>query len=181
MEWNLQAKKLFGKLSGKISLPKGRIIFHQGEKDRFLYFVEKGVLKAYYTTGDGKEYIKSFLAEGDIIGNLSALVENSENTFSVQCLEDTTLYKIDFSGLLKKSQVDIESAAILNSGLINLAIKKEKREYEFLCLSASERYLGLVGSMPGIVSRISQNDIARYLGITPVALSRIRAKLGKNK
>ena len=179
MEWKITAAKLSGELPEKTLQPKGQIVFRQGEKDRFLYFIEKGIVKAYYTTPDGKEFIKSFLTEGDVIGNMSSLVDNTENTFSVECLEDTTLYKIDFSEFMKKAREEIETAAILNSGLINLAIKKEKREYEFLCLSAADRYLSLIDSMPGIISRVTQNDIARYLGITPVALSRIRSNLGR--
>ena len=53
-------------------------------------------------------------------------------------------------------------------------MKKERREYEFLCLSAEERYRLLIKRSPDLVRQVTQNEIARYLGITPVALSRIR-------
>ena len=179
MEYKVTPDSFPVELSQKIQLNKGQNVFCQGEIDRFLYFIEQGIAKAYYTTTDGKEYIKSFLAEGDVIGSLASLVENRENSFSVTCLEDMVVYKIDFPSFMQKAGKDLDTAVMLNSGLIKLAMKKEKREYEFLCQSASERYLGLINSMPEIISRVTQNDIARYLGITPVALSRIRTKLRK--
>ena len=48
---------------------------------------------------------------------------------------------------------------------------------EFLSLSAEARYRLLLDRSPELVTRLKQRDIARYLGITPVALRRIRAGL----
>jgi hypothetical protein len=53
-------------------------------------------------------------------------------------------------------------------------MKKERREYELLCLPAEARYRALLERQPNIYESITQNDIARYPGITPVALSRIK-------
>lgn len=53
------------------------------------------------------------------------------------------------------------------------AMKKEQREYELLCLSAQQRYQALLARKPDIYDFVTQGDIAKYLGITPVALSRI--------
>jgi len=63
--------------------------------------------------------------------------------------------------------------------LFNFSMKKERREYEFLCLSAEERYQLIREQTPDLLDRVTQNDIARYLGITPVALSRIRARTSR--
>ena len=61
--------------------------------------------------------------------------------------------------------------------LLNFAMKKERREFELLCLSAEERYKLLLERSPDIAKNVTQNDISRYLGITPVALSRIRKRM----
>ena len=60
--------------------------------------------------------------------------------------------------------------------LLVFAMKKERREKEFLTESAETRYRMLVDQSPGLLDKVRQKDIARYLGITPVALSRIRAR-----
>ncbi len=63
----------FLKEHGKVqNFAKGEHLFRQGEKNTYLYFIKTGLLKAYYLTSGGKEYVKSILTEGNIIGNLVA-------------------------------------------------------------------------------------------------------------
>ena len=60
-----------------------------------------------------------------------------------------------------------------------MGLKKELREHDLLCLSAEERYRNFLNDSPALVERITQMDMARYLGITPIALSRIKGRLSK--
>jgi CRP-like cAMP-binding protein len=53
-------------------------------------------------------------------------------------------------------------------------IEKEKREREFLSDDAETRYLNFIQKYSGIEKRINQYQIASYLGISHVTLSRIR-------
>ena len=50
----------------------GEHVFMQGDTDTFLYYIQSGLLKAYYTSEDGKESVKSFLLPNNIIGSLTA-------------------------------------------------------------------------------------------------------------
>ena len=56
-------------------------------------------------------------------------------------------------------------------------IHKTNRENEFLTLSAVERYKNLVDKRPELVRQIPVQLIAKYLGIEPESLSRIRKSL----
>ncbi len=71
---------------------------------------------------------------------------------------------------------DLDTANSIISLLTAFAMKKEQREYELLCLDAQQRYQKLLTRFENIGEYVTQNDIARYLGITPVALSRIKHK-----
>ncbi len=55
-------------------------------------------------------------------------------------------------------------------------IQKLKRENDFLTKSAKEVYLNLISDRPEVIENIPVNKIAKYLGIDPESLSRIRAK-----
>jgi len=153
---------------------KGDVLFSQGETCKELYFIEKGLTKVFYLTPDGREFIKSFITENAFITSLRSLILCEASSFTVMCLEPSSVIVLDFQGLMSLTTTDLEMANSLNEALFQLALKKENREYEFLCLSAQERYQLLADSSPRLVSRVNQADIARYLGITPVALSRIR-------
>lgn len=155
---------------------KGDDIFRQGDESDSLYYIHSGLLKAYYITAAGKMYVKSFLKEGDVIGNLAALMSEGHCTFTLTCLERSSLMCVRFRDLLALAKVDLAVANEFIGLLADLAVKKERREYEFLCLSAEERLAILKRATPELLERVTQKDIAHYLGITPVALSRIRSR-----
>lgn len=170
---NEQLKKL-----GNIRpFPKGTFLFRQGAKGGNLFFIQSGLVKAYYETLDGKEFIKSFLTEGEFIASMQAIVADNPNSFTVLSLEDSVVIEIPKEVVLSQFINNHDMTDILNAMLLKLAMKKEQREYELLCMSPEERYLLLCKRDAKLLERLSQNDIARYLGITPVALSRIRKRI----
>jgi CRP-like cAMP-binding protein len=155
---------------------KGSFLFRQGERAGNLFIIQQGLVKAYYETRDGREFIKSFVREDEFIGSMQAIVANNPNPFTVISIEDCRALEISKTALLDLVAREPKATEALNSLLLKLAMKKERREYELLCLSAEERYLLFCNRESALLTRLSQNDIARYLGITPVALSRIRKR-----
>ncbi len=155
--------------------PKKSYVFSQGDENKYIYLITKGVLKACYNAEDGKEYIKSFLFSGDNIASTQAL-NGGFCSFSLICLKDTNLIKLPYQEVQQAAAKNLEAANSIIEVLMSFAIKKEQREFELLCLSADQRYQNLLTKSPDISQHITQNDIARYLGITPVALSRIKHK-----
>ena len=162
-----------------VSLDKeaGEHLFRQGDRDKSLYIVRSGLLKAYYLSADGKENIKSFISAGDNIGSLMASYAGQGSTFSLVCLKPCELTVLQFSDLYAASRVDAELSAAIVDFLLGFASKKEKREYELLCLSAEDRYLRLITDAPDLLNLVTQNEVARYLGVTPVGLSRIKKRV----
>ena len=160
-----------------IEKEKGEHVFMQGDSDKSLYFVQSGLLKAYYSSEDGKESIKSFLLPNDIIGSLTSVYSKENCSFSLFCLEPSILKKIPFESVYEHGKKDLELANNLIEFLLRLAMKKEQREYEFLCLTAEERYSVLAKTTPALLEKVTQNELARYLGITPVGLSRIKKRV----
>lgn len=156
----------------------GGHIFHQGDRDRFIYTVQSGLLKAYYTSEDGKENIKSFIMPGSQIGSLAANHAGEQSTFSLMAITQSKLIAVNFSDLYEASQIDPELASEIVNFLLDFGIRKELREFELLCLSAEDRYTRLLEQNPQLFDLVTQNEIARYLGVTPVGLSRIKKRVG---
>lgn len=159
------------------TLDQGEYLIRQGDNAPNLYMIRTGLAKMFYITSDGKEFVKSFLPEGSFAGSLIAQLENRGSTFSIVCLEPVVAEIMPFKAIQRLFGSD---PAALNFGFKffqALALKKEKREYGFLCLSPKEQYRSFIDENTDLVNRIMQADIARYLGITPVALSRIRRRI----
>ncbi|OIQ26500.1 Crp/Fnr family transcriptional regulator [uncultured Vibrio sp.] len=161
----------------QITKDAGEHVFRQGENDDSLYLVKQGVVKAYYLTSDGQERVKSFLTDNDVIGSMTAAYRKQKTTFGLICLEPTVLVKFNFERLYQQSQSNHQLAREVIDILLAFAMKKEAREKELLCLSAEQRYQNLLEKSPDLMSKVTQNDIARYLGVTPVGLSRIKHRL----
>jgi len=171
---------VFMEIKGKaFNKKKGEHVFVQGTPDTSIYFIKSGLLKAYYTDEEGKEFVKSFIMDNDVIGSLSSAYKGKHCSFSLVCLENSDLIKIPFSEIYEQSKKDQSIANSMIELLLNFSMKKEKREYEFLCLSAEERYRQLEKESPLIIEKVTQNDLARYLGVTPVGLSRIKKRVTK--
>lgn len=155
---------------------KGELVFAQGATDSNLYYIEKGLFKAVYLTSDGHETIKSFLQQGDVFGSIRSCMSGEPSSFSLVCIEDAHLVQVDFKVFIELTKTNTSAQQQALSFLLNLVQKKEQREYEFLCLNAEERLDAFRLRSPELFNRVKQQDLARYLGITPVALSRIRRK-----
>jgi CRP-like cAMP-binding protein len=61
----------------------------------------------------------------------------------------------------------------------NSYVREQLRSIQNISLSAEERYLNFTQKYPDFMQRVSQKQIASYLGMTPEFLSVIRSKLRK--
>ena len=168
-----QLKKLNDRMRER-TFAKGETIFLQGETVKELYILRRGLIKLVYFTAEGKELIKSFISEGDQFGSLVSQLSDDGSTFSAVCIEETRVIVIPytvFESIVNQNQTAQKFALTFFQ---QLALKKEIREYELLCLSAEVRYRKFLKKYPELMDRITQQEIARYLGITPIALSRIK-------
>ena len=116
-----------------------------------------------------------------MLSAFSAILENTPSWYYIQALADADLLYISqdqyVNGLLGHACWQMINAKYAQM----LFIEKEKRESEFLSDDAETRYRKFRERFPGMEERIRQYHIASYLGITPVALSRIRKKMRENK
>ena len=108
-------------------------------------------------------------------------IENKEIWYSIEALEDSVILEIRFEDYLDLVRNSNSWNELIKNYMTRLYIEKEERERSFLLDDATTRYLDFVRKNPDFEERIPQFNIASYLGITPVSLSRIRSKLKKNK
>ncbi|WP_417837000.1 Crp/Fnr family transcriptional regulator [Thalassospira tepidiphila] len=158
---------------------KGSQIIKQGEVCGDVIFLRKGLAQMSYVTFEGKEWIKSFFAENAIMGARRCQILGEPSHFAITCLEDCQITAVPYDGLRKLAARSPGLMAIFFDFNEQVSMRKEKREYEFLCLSAQDRYQGFLEDYAHIVPRLTQAQIASFIGITPIALSRIRKRINQ--
>jgi CRP-like cAMP-binding protein len=154
----------------------GDILFSAGDRLEDLYFVVSGLVRYYYLTPDGREFNKSFVSNGGVVTCLSSFLEARPTPFFTEALEPTVLVALPMEKMreLKSSEIVLER--LINGFIAKLALQKEKREASFLLEDAAGRYEAFLKDFADLAPRLPQYHIASYLGITAVALSRIRAR-----
>ncbi len=155
-------------------LQRGEFFLDAGDQSTELAFVNAGLLRFFYQTLDGKEFNKSFLPENQFAAAYSAFLTGKPARFSIQALEDSHLLVCDLSPVVKLFDHHPCWEKLGRIFAEQLYIKKETREAEFLLDDAETRYRNFQKTYPGLEDRLAQYHVASYLGITPVALSRIR-------
>jgi CRP-like cAMP-binding protein len=136
-----------------------------------------GLFRYYYIDDKGNEYTKHFCPENNFIISYRAMLLGCGSGFYVEALEDSSILIADYSLWQKLLDEHICWQIFTKKLLEKVYIVKEKREKELLLDSAKARYITFLNENPGLEKRIKQYQIASYLGITPVALSRIRANI----
>lgn len=163
--------------SSNQAFAKGQCVFSQGNICRDIFILKSGLVKLFYLTHDGKEWIKSFIADSGFFGSRLSQIAGSAAPFTAQCLEDTHIIRIPYAIFESVCFEQPEYTVAVFRFSQWLGLRKEQREHELLCLTAEQRYQGFIHDKSELAERITQIDLARYLGITPIALSRIKKRL----
>lgn len=157
------------------TLQKGEHLFCMGDKVDDFYFLIDGLARYYYLTSDGKEFNKSFAQKkGHLIGSISSSTKDGTSPYFVEALSKMEVLYISYKDFIELGTKYSSWNNLTLRIYENLIIKKERREADFLLLSAQERYEKFLDEYSIIVGVVQNYHIASYLGITEVALSRIR-------
>lgn len=159
-----------------VELKKGHLLFREGKTCRDLYFLEKGIARAYCSTGDSNLTFW-FGMEGDFLMSFNGYVNNSIGYETMELLEDALLYKVPVAELEHLYQTDLQFANWGRKLTEKELIQTEERFISRQFKTATERYKALMEEAPELLRRVQLGYIASYLGITQVTLSRIRAEL----
>lgn len=155
---------------------KGAIISPYGAVEDKVYFLNKGILEMT---------IKSYMTEKTIDFFFSGQMVTSLTSFLTQCASDVQIAALTDceAECINKQELDHAYQSSLDANRLGRMlteqayIKKAQREKDFLSKTAEERYAEMFTTHAQYLSQIPVNKIAKYLGIHPESLSRIRKKI----
>ncbi|RCV86822.1 Crp/Fnr family transcriptional regulator [Billgrantia montanilacus] len=175
-DWHLVESALRRK-----TLMPGECLFLVGIVHPVVYFVEAGVIKMVYETYDGDAWVKAFAEEGGFFASLAALAPEGSTSFSALAACPASVEVVPYKILQQLGDRHPLWQRTLRQAFEIYGFRKEARERDLLTLSAEERYMRFINDNPSIVERVTEKDIAGYVRITPVALSRIKARIKRRQ
>lgn len=153
---------------------KGSAVLRAGEQATQAAFLLSGALREYYLLPDGSERTRSFALAGELVGSLSDLLQGQPARTWIVAEADSLLLAVEWQAVRALSEHYPGWMRLSRQIAEALYLKKVEREYELLALDASTRYQRTLQRWPTLEQWFSLKDIASYVGITPVHLSRLR-------
>jgi CRP-like cAMP-binding protein len=158
-------------------LAKGKALLREGERWQQLWWLERGALRLYYLDREGRGTNKNFYLDGATIWPITPALRSQPVHFWVETLELSRIWALEWDRWSAAIAGFAPWQALEHRVLSALLQEKMAREHAFLQLTATERYLALQNEHPDWVARIPLRHLASWLGVTDVALSRIRRRL----
>jgi len=169
--------KILQSLASKRKLEVGEVLINQGGKSKKIAFLVSGLMRAYSTIESGRQITKNLFIPISFVGGFSSIINNKPSLFCYEALMDTVVFEVNFDEFIKISKTNIDISNFYNRILEYVFIMYEKKQLATMALDGTQRYLLLKKQIPNIDNLIPQYQIASYLNISPVQLSRIRKEL----
>jgi CRP-like cAMP-binding protein len=144
--------------------------------DRF-GVVTEGVLCKRHLVDSGESFVRGFAAEADLVGAYVSLLTEAPSELSVEAVTRAEVLAVPYAvmDILYSRHACWER--IGRRLAESFLIEREYRAAQLLTCDATARYLDFLTTHNHLIGRVREADVASYLGITPVSLSRIKARL----
>ena len=171
--------ELQSKLTPK-SIKRREFILEAGQVPKINSFVIKGCFKMYKTDAEGKQHNLFFASENCWITDIGSFNTRQPSELYIEALENSRVLqinKVDFDYFFEQYTAFEKTFRVI---LEAAYVKLQKRVLQNISSSAKERYEEFLIDYPDLANRISNAQIASYIGVTPEFLSQIRSEAIKN-
>lgn len=156
---------------------RNETLTHYGETERKGYFLINGIIEYSIQSNDGDERIIDFIFPGNLFAAYDSFISDSPSdiqTSTLTACDVLYFFKNDVKKHYDNSIVINKLGRYIKEKIL---LQRLKREKLLLTNTPEENYIELIENRPEIIENIPVYKIAKYLGIHPESLSRIRARL----
>jgi CRP-like cAMP-binding protein len=142
-------------------------------------FVVQGCLRMYKIDDKGDTHTLQFAAENYWIMDLGSFYGLKPSELNIDALEDTVVLQINRDDLIILYTQAPKFDRIFRVLIENSFIRLQQRLLQNISSTAEDRFNSFLDIYPHLANRLSQVQIASFLGISPEFLSRLRHKKSK--
>ncbi len=150
-----------------------KLVISEGSTSKKAFLILNGIVRGYILTNKGEEKTILLRSNGVFVTYPNAAFNNEPSKYNYESIGNTEalIFSVDAFQELAEREIGIKN--------LYLSILKEAtsvlnyRVETMITMSNEERYIDLVKRNPLFLESAYKKDIAYYLGITPVSLSRI--------
>lgn len=172
---DLETDQLIRKYFIEERFKKNEVIIQEGKICSKIYFIKSGLVRRFCLE-DGEEVTKWIYTDNQFMTSLTSYFEQKISFENFQASEETIVYSLSYQDELTLLEYPLFSKFHIK--LLRLYLSRLNEFHHFYTsMSAQEKYLYLLNSLPQIVLKAKLKDVASLLGVSPETLSRIRAHI----
>ena len=158
---------------------KGDVFIQRNKRNEKEYFILSGVCKSYLISPDGEEITISLFIENNILSPQSIRTSQNISSLNFKALTNLELVSMNAKEFESLMIENIEIRHFGNTVLQNELLAKVEKEIGLASMTAKERLIEFRKKYHLLENLIPHTDIASYLGITNISLSRLRKDLSQ--
>lgn len=158
-------------------IKRKQFILQEGEICNQNTFIIEGCFRSYTVDEKGKEHNLQFAIENWWVGDIGSFHSEKPSKLNIEAIENSIILQCKKEDQLKLFVKYPKFNRIFRVLAENAIVSMQNRILQNISSSAEERYLDFVERFPHFFNRISNVQIASYLGVTPEFLSAIRKKV----
>lgn len=157
-------------------IPAGELIVKAGEKPIDFFFLVSGIFRGFFIDADGQEITDCFGFKSGI-PILSTFQFDVSSPVSIEAIEDCEVLRIPTQEIMQILQESPSAVRVYNDLLQEALNKQWETKQALYQYSAMQKYEWFMETYAEIANRVTGKNIASFLNITPVTLSRLRRKI----
>lgn len=177
---NEEEKAVVGTVFNERRVKRRQFILQEGDVCKLNTFVIEGCFRMFLVEESGKEHNLQFAIENWWIGDIGSFHAEEPSKLNIEALENSVILQIKKEDQLKLFVDYPKFNRIFRVLAENAVVGLQRRVLQNISSTAEERYLDFLERHPQLFNRISNVQIASYLGVTPEFLSTIRKKLSNS-
>ena len=156
---------------------KGESFLSAGEVCKYLGYIESGSFKYLALTNEGDEKVVGLETVGGFVCNWPYCLEKLPSKLTIVANANAEISCLPVTKIIKRMEVDSNFEKLVNLATKEMFYTIYERMIDLYTKTPKERYDDLLKRCPMIFEIFDLKDIASFLDITPIYLSRIRKKL----
>lgn len=157
------------------------LVLTQGQVCKKLYFVESGSLRAFNVNDAGKESTIMFAVQDWWITDMNCFVNQKPASLSIEALENSEIIGLGYHQVEMLYREIPKFERFFRILFQNAYVREQLRVLHNISFTTKERYQQFIKKYPAVAKKVTQKQIASYLGVTPEFLSSLKKKQSRLK
>jgi len=161
----------------RITARRKEVVTVAGHVERYLYFVEEGVQRVYYTDDQLREATLVFTYAPSFGGVLDSLLMQTPSRYYYETLTPSVFLRAPFADVQRLMDKRPAISAMVRQSLNVTLSGVLERLVELQCYSSEDKFRRLLQRSPHILQLVPHKYLANYLGIDATNFSKLMNKV----